>query len=104
MHWQEAFRQRFLKANYLAEKKRLWKRRDLRPNEDMADYFDAKVDLQAYVFDANTPESELILDILDGLPDYMLPTLKSSITADMNLLDFRRILLDYEKGLRRNGP
>jgi hypothetical protein len=42
-----------LKANYLAEKKRLWKKTNLRPNEDMADYFDAKVDLQAYVFDAN---------------------------------------------------
>jgi hypothetical protein len=69
----------------------------------MADYFDAKVDLQAYVFDGHTPESELILDILDGLPDYMLPTLKSSITPDMDLLDFRRILLDYEKGLRWNG-
>jgi hypothetical protein len=104
IHWQDALRQRFLKANYLAEKKRLWKKRDLRANEDMADYFDAKVDLQAYVFDGNTPESELILDILDGLPDYMLPTLKSSITPDMDLLDFRRILLDYEKGLRWNGP
>jgi hypothetical protein len=103
-HWQEALRQRFLKANYLAEKKRMWKKRDLRANEDMADYFDAKVDLQAFVFDGNTPESELILDILDGLPDYMLPTLKSSITPDMDLSDFRRILLDYEKGLRWNGP
>ncbi|KAJ9091655.1 hypothetical protein QFC21_007130 [Naganishia friedmannii] len=70
----------------------------------MADYFDAKVDLQAYVFDEHTPEAELILDILDGLPDYMLPTLKSSITPDMDLLDFRRILLDYKKGLRWNGP
>jgi hypothetical protein len=104
IHWQDALRQRFLKANYLAEKKRLWKKRDLRANEDMADYFDAKVDLQAYVFDGNTPESELILDILDGLPDYMLPALKSSITPYMDLLDFRRILLDYEKGLRWNGP
>ena len=47
---------------------------------------------------------ELILDILEGLPEYMLPTLKSSITADMDLSDFRRILLDYEKGLRWNGP
>jgi hypothetical protein len=74
MDWQDALRQRFLKANYFAEKKRLWKKRDLRSNEDIADYFDAKVDLQAYVFDASTPESELILDILDGLPDYMLPT------------------------------
>ncbi|KAJ9114961.1 hypothetical protein QFC20_001336 [Naganishia adeliensis] len=53
--------------------------------EDMADYFDAKVDLQAYVFDSDTPESELILDVLEGLPDYMLPTLKSSITPDMDL-------------------
>jgi hypothetical protein len=51
-----------------------------------------------------SPESELILDILDELPDYMLPTSKSSITAGMDLLDFRRILLDYEKGLRWNGP
>lgn len=104
MDWQDALRQRFLKANYLAEKKRLWKKRDLRPNEDIADYPDAKVDLQAYVFDDTTPESELILDILDGLPDYMLPTFMSSITAETDLLDFRRILLDYEKGLRRNGP
>ncbi|GHJ85170.1 hypothetical protein NliqN6_1572 [Naganishia liquefaciens] len=100
MDWQEGLRQRFLQANYLAEKKRLWKKRDLRANEDMADYFDAKVDLQAYVFDEDTPEIELILDILEGLPEYMLPTLKSSITADMDLSDFRRILLDYEKGLR----
>ncbi|KAJ9108681.1 hypothetical protein QFC21_000001 [Naganishia friedmannii] len=83
-HWQEGLRQRFLKANYLAEKKRQWKK--------------------PYVFDEHTPEAELILDILDGLPDYMLPTLKSSITPDMDLLDFRRILLDYEKGLRWNGP
>jgi hypothetical protein len=102
--WQDALRQRFLKANYLAEKKRLWKKRDLRSNEDMVDYFDAKVDLQAYVFDETTPESELILDILDGLPEHMLPTLKSSISADTDLLEFRRILLDYEKGLRWNGP
>jgi hypothetical protein len=93
IHWQDALRQRFLKANHLAEKKRLWKKRDLHANEDMADYFDG-----------STPESELILGILDGLPDYMLPTLKSSITPDMDLLDFRRILLDYEKGLRWNGP
>lgn len=70
----------------------------------MADYFDAKVDLQAFVFEDYTPDSELILDILDGLPEHMLPTLKSSITPDMNLLGFRRILLDYEKGLRWNGP
>ncbi|KAJ9118770.1 hypothetical protein QFC24_005969, partial [Naganishia onofrii] len=42
IHWQEGLRQRFLKANYLAEKKRQWKKRDLRANEDMADYFDAK--------------------------------------------------------------
>lgn len=104
IHWQDALRQRFLKANYLAEKKRMWKKRELRANEDMADYFDAKVDLQAYVFDSNTPDTELILDILDGLPDYMVPTLKSSITNDMDLSDFRRILLDYEKGLRWNGP
>ncbi|KAJ9092838.1 hypothetical protein QFC20_007266 [Naganishia adeliensis] len=34
----------------------------------------------------------------------MLPTLKSSITPDMDLLNFRRILLNYEKGLRWNGP
>lgn len=68
-HWQEALRQRFLKANYLAEKKRLWKKRELRSNEEMADYFDAKVDLQAFVFDENTPDYELILDILDGLPE-----------------------------------
>lgn len=79
-HWQDALRQRFLKANYLAEKKRLWKKRDLRQDEDMADYFDAKVDLQAYVFDENTPDSELILDILDGLPEQMHPILKSAIT------------------------
>ncbi|KAJ9092256.1 hypothetical protein QFC20_007430 [Naganishia adeliensis] len=104
LHWQEALRQRFLKANYLAEKKRLWKKRDLRDNEDMADYFDAKVDLQAYVFDEQTPDSELILDIMDGLPDYMLPNLKSAIAPTMDLLEFRRILLDYEKGLRWNGP
>lgn len=103
MHWQDALRQRFLKANYFAEKKRLWKKRDLRSNKDLAVYFDAKVDLQAYVFDESTPESELILDILDGLPDHTLPTLKSFITPDMDLLDFRRILLDYEKGLRWNG-
>ncbi|KAJ9109153.1 hypothetical protein QFC21_000481, partial [Naganishia friedmannii] len=45
IQWQEGLRQRFLKANYLAEKKRQWKKRDLRANEDMADYFDAKVDL-----------------------------------------------------------
>lgn len=87
------------KANFLAEKKRLWKKRDLCPNEDMADYFDAKVDLQADAFDEDTPESELILDILDGPPKYMLPIFKSSITPDMDLLDSRRILLDYEKGL-----
>ncbi|KAJ9110851.1 hypothetical protein QFC19_001360 [Naganishia cerealis] len=49
-HWQDALRQRFLKANYLAEKKRLWKKRELRADEEMADYFDAKVDLQSYVF------------------------------------------------------
>ncbi|KAJ9115538.1 hypothetical protein QFC24_006946 [Naganishia onofrii] len=104
IHWQEGLRQRFLKANYLAEKKRQWKKRDLRANEYMADYFDAKVDLQAYVFDEHTPEAELILDILVGLPYYMLPTLKSSITPDMDLLEFRRILLDYETGLRWNGP
>jgi hypothetical protein len=103
-HWQDALRQRFLKANYLAEKKRLWKKRDLRQNEDMADYFDAKVDLQAYVFDENTPDSELILDILDGLPEQMHPILKSAITPTMDLLEFRRILLDYEKGLRWSGP
>ena len=103
-HWQGALRERFLEANYLAEKKRQWKKRDLRPNEAMVDYFDAKVDLQAYVFDETTPESELILDILDGLPDHMLPTLKSSITVDTDLLKFRRILLDYEKGLRWSGP
>lgn len=104
IHWQEALLQRFLKANYLAEKKRLWKKRELLQNEDMADHFDAKVDLQAYVFDENTPESELILNILDGLPEHMLPMLKSSITPEMDLLDFRRILLDYEKGLRWSGP
>lgn len=44
----------------------------------------------------------MILDILDGLPDYMLPTLKSSITPGMHRLDFRRILLDYEKASRWN--
>lgn len=34
----------------------------------------------------------------------MLPTLKSAITPEMDLLEFRRILLDYETGLRWNGP
>lgn len=36
----------------------------------------------------------------------MLPTLKSSIfiSVDTDLLEFRRILLDYDKGLRWNGP
>lgn len=34
----------------------------------------------------------------------MLPTLKSCVTPKTDLLDFRRILLDYEKGLRWNGP
>ncbi|KAJ9096137.1 hypothetical protein QFC20_006513 [Naganishia adeliensis] len=104
IHWQEAIRQRFLNANYLAEKKRLWKKRDLRDNVDMANYFYAKVDLQAFVFEEDTPGSKLIFDILDGLPDYMLPTLKSSISPDMDLLDFKRILLEYEKGLRWKGP
>jgi hypothetical protein len=101
--WKEALRQRFLKANYLTEKKRLWKQRDLSPDEDMVDYFDAKVDLQAFVFEEYTPESELILDVLDGLPDHMLPTLKASISPDTTLLEFRRTLLDYEKGLRWDG-
>jgi hypothetical protein len=86
IHWQEALRQLLLKANYLAEKKMLLKKRDLRTDEDLAEYFDAKVNLQAYVFDDSTPESELILDILNGLPDYMLPTLKSSITSHAGLL------------------
>jgi hypothetical protein len=101
--WKEALRHRFLKANYLTEKKRLWKQRDLLPDEDMVDYFDAKVDLQAFVFEEQTPESELILDILDGLPDHMLPTLKASISSNTTLLEFRRTLLDYEKGLRWDG-
>ncbi|KAJ9110433.1 hypothetical protein QFC19_001559 [Naganishia cerealis] len=103
-HWQDALRQRFLKANYLAEKKRLWKKRELRADEEMADYFDAKVDLQSYVFNEETPDSELILDILDGLPEHMLPSLKTAITPEMDLLKFRRILLDYEKGLRWTAP
>jgi hypothetical protein len=102
-HWQDALRQSFVKANYLAEKKRLWKKRYLQIDEDMADYFDAKVDLQAYVFDEHTPESELILDLLDGLPAHMLPTLKASIFPNTSLMEFRRILLDYEKGLRWDG-
>jgi hypothetical protein len=73
------------------------------PDEDMVDYFDAKVDLQAFVFDDHTPDSELILDLLDGLPSHMLPTLKASIAPDTTLLEFRRTLLDYEKGLRWEG-
>jgi hypothetical protein len=69
----------------------------------MVDYFDAKVDLQAFVFEEHTPDSELILDLLDGLPSYMLPTLKASISPHTTLLEFRRTLLDYEKGLRWDG-
>jgi hypothetical protein len=74
--WQDGLRQRFLKPNYLADKKRQWKQRELRIDEDISDYFDDKVDLQAFVFDQGTPDSELILDIIDGLPEHMLPTLR----------------------------
>lgn len=100
---QDGFRQRFLKPNYLAGKKRQWKQRELRIDEDISDYFDDKVDLQAFVFDQGTPDSELILDVVDGLSEYMLPTLKSSMKPGTSLLDFRRTLLDYEKGLRWDG-
>jgi hypothetical protein len=93
-------RQRFLKATYLAEKKRLWQKRDLRWNEDMANHFDAKVDLRAFVFEEDPPDSQLILDLLDGLPAHMPPTLKASIRPFTTLLDLRRILLNCEKGLR----
>jgi hypothetical protein len=64
----------------LAEKKPLWKKRDLRANEDIVDYFDAKLDLQAYALDRTTPESDLIPDVSDGLPNHMLPTLESFMT------------------------
>jgi hypothetical protein len=82
--WQDGLRQRFLKPNYLADKERQWKQRELRIDEDISDYFDEKVDLQAFIFDQGTPDSELILDIIDGLPEYMLPTLKRSIKPGMS--------------------
>lgn len=48
-------------------------------NEDMADYFDDRMHLRPYIFDGNTSQTELILDILDSLPEFMLPSLKGSI-------------------------
>jgi hypothetical protein len=41
--------------------------------------------------------------MLDGLPKYMVPILKGSLLPATDLLQFRRILLDYEDGLRHTG-
>ncbi|KAJ9090848.1 hypothetical protein QFC20_007809 [Naganishia adeliensis] len=90
----------FQKANYDTDKKREWKRREPRTNEKMSDYFDSKVYLQTFVYDKGTSDRERILDLMDGLPKYMVPILKGSINPLTTLLDFRRILLDFEDGLR----
>lgn len=101
--WKNALRQRFQKANYNTDKKREWKKRDLKVHEKMSTYFDDKVYLQSFVFDRSTSDRERIEDLLDGLPKYMVPILKGSIRFNTDLLEFRRILLDYEDGLRPAG-
>jgi hypothetical protein len=77
--------------------------KELKLNEKMSSYFDDKVYLQSFVFDKSTTDRERIEDLLDGLPKYMVPILKGSIRVNTDLLEFRRILLDYEDGLRPSG-
>ncbi|KAJ9107110.1 hypothetical protein QFC20_003835 [Naganishia adeliensis] len=101
--WKNALRQRFQKANYNTDKKREWKKRELKGNEKMSTYFDDKVYLQSFVFDRSTSERERIEDLLDGLPNYMVPIPKGSIRFNTDLLEFLRILLDYQDGLRPAG-
>jgi hypothetical protein len=98
--WKRVLRQRFQKANYATDKKREWKKRELKSDEKMSAYFDDKVYLQTFVFDSATSDRERIEDLMDGLPKYMVPVLKGSLLPGTDLLEFRRILLDYEDGLR----
>ncbi|KAJ9092201.1 hypothetical protein QFC21_006947 [Naganishia friedmannii] len=101
--WKNALRQRFQPANYDVDKKREWKKRELRSSEKISAYSDDKVYLQTFVFDRSTPDRERIEDLLDGLPKYMVTILKGSLSPITDLFQFRRILLDYEDGLRFNG-
>jgi hypothetical protein len=101
--WKRVLRQRFQKANYATDKKREWKKRELKSDEKMSAYFDDKVYLQTFVFDSATSDRERIGDLMDGLPKYMVPVLKGSLLPGTDLLEFRRILLDYEDGLRPYG-
>jgi hypothetical protein len=101
--WKKVLRQRFQKANYATDKKREWKKRELKHDEKMSAYFDDKVYLQTFVFDSATSDRERIEDLMDGLPKYMVPVLKGSLLTGTDLLEFRRILLDYEDGLRPYG-
>jgi hypothetical protein len=66
----------------------------------MTTCFDDKVDLQRYAFPENELDIDLIDDIIQGMPGHMHPTLQNAVKEYTTLEDFRRILKNYEKGLR----
>lgn len=73
------------------------------PGEDLFDYFDEKSSLQRYVWPSGTTDNELIDDIIDGLPEEWHPILRTALKKHTSVSDFRRILMDYEAGLRKGS-
>lgn len=101
--WQQAIRNAFYLPNHKANLRRQCLYRTLRANETLADYYQDKQRLQAYVFPSTTPEYELIEDMIEGIPLTMQPLIKASISSYTTLEEFRRILIDLEPGLRGKG-
>ncbi|MBC9706352.1 MAG: hypothetical protein H9W81_15545 [Enterococcus sp.] len=101
--WKTSFRMRWLTANHDAKLKKKGIFRRLMPEEDLFDYFDEKTTLQRYVWPDGTTDRELIDDIIDGLPEEWHPILRTALKRHTTVSDFRRILMDYEVGLRRSS-
>jgi hypothetical protein len=98
--WQDALCNAFYMPNHRATLRRQCLYRTLQGNESFTDYFHSKTSLQHYVYPDGTPTSELIDDLVAGLPVTMHPLVKAGITPAMTLENFRRHLMDLEPGLR----
>jgi hypothetical protein len=99
--WKNALRNAYQTANHLRGYRLKCQYRKWKPSEPFEDYFDDKEDLQRYLYSPETPDLDLIEDMLLGIPVEMVPNIKTQIKSDTTLPDFHRILVDLEPGLRQ---
>jgi hypothetical protein len=102
--WKDALRKAFYPRNHVQTMRRRCWYRQLEADESFSSYYWDKRNLQRFVFRDITPDSDLIFDILQGMPLQMQGQLSNFGRPGYTLEEFYRHVIDLESHLRPAGP